>query len=112
MPSSDHETPLADNVIVGRLPVAVLARWEAFLMTTAVGRRYYNERYNEIDAQAEARGEARGKAEALLLVLEIREITVPDQVRERVLACTDTVQLDEWVRRATTADSIADVIRD
>nr|MDT0665483.1 hypothetical protein [Micromonospora sp. DSM 115978] len=67
-------------------------------MTTAVGRRYHNERYNEIDARAEARGEAlgeaRGKAlgeaKAVLLVLESRGVAVPGPVRRRILACSDT----------------------
>jgi hypothetical protein len=107
-------------VTVGRLPAAARARWEAFLVTTTVGKRYYDEMFNEIDARAEARGEALGEArgEALgearsvLLVLESRGIPVPDTIRERVLASVDTAQLDRWLRRAATAATIEDVTRE
>lgn len=71
-----------DDVTVGRLPEAARARWEAFLMTTALGRRYNNERYNEIDARGEARGEAK------------------------------SVLLDLWLRRAANAATIEEVTRD
>jgi hypothetical protein len=97
------------NVTVGRLPAAARARWEAFLVTTAVGKRYYDEMFNEIDARAEALGEARGEARSVLLVLESRGIPVPDAIRERVLASVDTAQLDRWLRRATVAATIEDV---
>jgi hypothetical protein len=101
-----------DDVTVGRLPAAARARWEAFLMTTTLGRRYHTERYNEIDARAEARGEARGEARSVLLVLESRGVPVPGPVRQQILACVDTDQLDLWLRRATTAATIEEVIRD
>ncbi|WP_462188590.1 MULTISPECIES: hypothetical protein [unclassified Frankia] len=105
-----------DDVTVGRLPEAARARWEAFFRTTTLGRRYHNERYNEIDARAEARGEAlgeaRGEARSVLLVLESRGVPVPGAVRERILACVDTDQLDLWLRRAAIAATIDDVTRD
>jgi biotin carboxylase len=100
------------NVTVGQLPAAARARWEAFLVTTTVGKRYYDEMFNEIDASAEARGEARGEARSVLLVLESRGIPVPDAIRERILASVDTAQLDRWLRRATMAATIDDVTRD
>jgi hypothetical protein len=93
-----------DDVTVGRLPESARARWEAFLMTTTVGRRYHSERYNEIDA--------RGEARSVLLVLESRRVPVPDAIRERILACLDTEQLDLWLRRAATATTIDDLIQD
>jgi hypothetical protein len=96
-----------DDVTVGRLPQAARARREAFLMTTAVGRRYHYERYNEIDA----RGEARGEAKAVLLVLDSREVPVPDAVRQQILECVDIDLLDLWLRRAAMADNVDDVIR-
>jgi hypothetical protein len=78
-------------------------------MTTGAGRRYYHERYNEVDAIGEARGRALGRAEALLLLLETRRITVPDRVREQILACPDIDRHDLWLRRAATAGAIDDV---
>jgi len=92
--------------IAGRLPEAALARWEAFLMTTTTGQRYLTARFNEIDAAAEARG----KTEFLLLVLDNRQVPVPDTAREQILTCTDTDQLERWLRRALTATTIDDVL--
>lgn len=56
-----------------------------------------------------ARGEARGEARAVLAILDARDITVPDDARARIAACTDLVQLDTWVRRAVTARTIDDL---
>lgn len=52
-----------------------------------------------------AEGETRGEAKAVLKVLAARGVSVPDDVRERVLACEDTEQLDRWLARASTADT-------
>jgi hypothetical protein len=34
---------------------------------------------------------------------------VPDDARARITGCTDLDQLDAWVRRAATVDSIDDL---
>jgi hypothetical protein len=111
------------NVTVARLPAAARARWEEFLVTTVVGKRYYDDMFNEIDARAEARGEGRGEARGLALgealgearsvltVLEARGVKVPARISEQVLACTDTDQLGVWLRRAITVTSAEDVLR-
>jgi len=75
-------------------------------MTTTTGQRYLTARFNEIDAAAEARG----KTEFLLLVLDNRQVPVPDTAREQILTCTDTDQLERWLRRALTATTIDDVL--
>jgi len=102
-----------DDETVGSLPTDARARWKAFLMTTALGRRYHNEEYNEIDARAEARGEARGgargKAESIIMFLEARGLQVSADVQEKILACTDVEQLHRWLRRASTATTAEDV---
>lgn len=54
-------------------------------------------------------GKAEGKAEMILAVLGARGILVPDQIRVRLVESTDLEQLEEWGRRAATADSIEDV---
>ncbi len=64
------------------------------------------------EARGEARGMAQGEANALLRVLERRSITVPDEARSRILACTSTAQLDAWLDRALTATRIEDVFAD
>jgi hypothetical protein len=47
-----------------------------------------------------------------ITVLEARGVAVPDAVRERVMACTDVDQLGTWLRRAVTADTTDEVVRD
>jgi hypothetical protein len=55
-------------------------------------------------------GRAEGKAAAVLEVLRTRGLDVPDDVRDRVLGCTDLDRLDVHLRRAVTAGSAADVV--
>jgi hypothetical protein len=57
-------------------------------------------------------GRAEGGAAALLVILEARGVPVPDEVRGRITECTDLVQLDNWIRRAATADSMDDLFID
>ena len=96
-------------------PVAARTRWEAF-MTTEVGHEYRSELFRTLAAQnqavGEARGEARGEGRAVLTVLDARGVEVPAAVREQILACTDLGQLDTWLRRAVTATTADDVIRE
>ena len=68
------------------------------------------------DARAEGRMEGRdeGRAEeaarAVLTVLRVRGIAVPDAARERILAQKDPARLECWHERAIVAASIAEVI--
>lgn len=59
--------------------------------------------------EGEALGLARGKADAILRVLAARGVTVPEDLRQQVLSCTDTAQLDAWSDKAATATSIDEV---
>ncbi len=45
----------------------------------------------------------------ILRVLAARGLQPPAAIRERLLACTDTSQLDTWGDRAATANTIEDV---
>ncbi len=68
------------------------------------------------DARNEGRDEGRnegrkeGKAEALLTVLEVRGIAVPDAARERILGQRNMAKLQRWLKRAAVATSLAEVI--
>lgn len=62
--------------------------------------------------QGRAEGEARGEAKMLLRVLAARGFAVTDDVRERVVGCTDTGRLETWADRAVTASSITEVFSD
>ena len=57
-------------------------------------------------AKGRAEGAAQGRAEALLAVLQARGLRVSDEVRARVLGCTDLAKLDAWVRQAVTVTSV------
>jgi hypothetical protein len=62
-------------------------------------------------ARPRAEGKALGRAEAILTLLEIRGVPVPDAVRAEVLACTDLPTLEHWFRRAAKLKSAAAVLR-
>lgn len=98
------------DVVLAGLPGAARRRWEAF-MTTTLGREYRSELLREVATQHEEVGEARGGAWSVVTVLEARGVPVPDGVRELVFACTDHAQLETWLRRATTATTVDDVVR-
>ncbi len=55
-------------------------------------------------------GRTEGVAGALLTVLRVRGITVPDAVRERILAEKDPAVIERWLERAIVAASIAEVL--
>ena len=62
-------------------------------------------------ALGEARGEARGEAKILLRLLEKREFVVSPERRAQVLACTEVEQIESWVDRVLSAQTIEDVLR-
>jgi hypothetical protein len=61
-------------------------------------------------AEGERAGENKGKADALLAVLSARGVTVPEGVRQKILACHDLAMLDRLLIQAATATSPADVL--
>ena len=60
-------------------------------------------------ADGEAQGKAEGKAGAVLQLLSVRGVEVPDETRETILGCTDLAQLDAWFERAVTAATVDDL---
>jgi hypothetical protein len=53
-----------------------------------------------------------GQAEAVLTVLRVRGIDVPDALRERILAQKDLAQLKRWLEKAAVASSIREVLEE
>jgi hypothetical protein len=76
------------------------------LMTTAPFKNSFVDR---LLAEGKAEGKAEGEARLVLRVLSARGLQVSAEIRERVLSCTDTSQLETWAERAATADSIDEV---
>jgi hypothetical protein len=64
----------------------------------------------KIEARGREKGKADGKQEALLAVLTSRELPVSATQEKRIKKCTDLDVLDLWIRRATTASSVKDVL--
>src|SRR5262245_27023377 len=58
---------------------------------------------------AERRG-CEGRAADILLVLRTRGITVPEEIEQRIAACTDPAVLSRWLERAVTAQCAAEVM--
>ncbi len=59
--------------------------------------------------RGEARGRAEGKAEALLAILEERGLTMSPEQRARILESKDVSELDRWLRKAVSAQSVAEL---
>ncbi|MFL4906455.1 hypothetical protein ACJ6WF_25540 [Streptomyces sp. MMS24-I2-30] len=55
-------------------------------------------------AEGKAAAMAEGKAESVLRILEVRGLSVSDDVRERISACTDLARLDDWLDRSGTVE--------
>lgn len=97
------------------LPEGACALLEELVTTTGYryqsdfARRYFSAGKTEGKAEGKAEGKTEGEARTLLMVLEARSIAVPDEVRARIIDCTDVDQLDTWARRAATANKIGDL---
>ena len=55
-------------------------------------------------------GRQEAQAQAILTVLQVRGIDVPDEARRRILAQHDLVRLARWLEKAAVATSLADVL--
>ncbi|WP_345024683.1 hypothetical protein [Actinomadura keratinilytica] len=61
-------------------------------------------------AEGRVEGQAEGEAKSILLILQARGITVPDDIRNRITNCTDLDQLDHWVQRAATINTAEELL--
>lgn len=62
--------------------------------------------------QGREQGRRQERARSILRVLESREVSLPDDARERITACEDDEQLDRWFDRALTATTIEAVLEE
>ena len=81
-------------------------------MTTSAKDEFRTEMLRDSAARGQAIGEAIGEARAILTVLEARGVTVPDEVCELFLNCSNTDQVHTWLVRAITATTVDEVIRE
>ncbi|MGI9000629.1 MAG: hypothetical protein ACR2GH_03075, partial [Pseudonocardia sp.] len=111
------------DLVLAVLPEAAQRYLEGLMATgtyeyrSDFARRYFFEGKAEGRAEGEAAGKDEGKAEgeavgearAVLAVLDARGIDVPPDARARIAECSDLDQLDVWVRRAVTAETVHDL---
>ncbi len=107
----DERARLYADVVMASLGKAVRHALEE--MMASEGYEYQSEFARRYVAKGEAKGEAKGRAEgrasAVLTVLRARNIDVGPEAEQRILGCADLDQLDEWTRRAVTAQSAAEL---
>jgi hypothetical protein len=70
------------------------------------------QREREIGEEYKAKGLAEGEANAILLVLEGRNVTVTDDVRKRITSCTDMDMLARWLGRVASVGNAEDLFAD
>ena len=111
---------LYTDMVLASCPPAVQQCLEELMATQTYeyqsnfARRYYTEgeARGEAKGRSEGRSEGRaeGEAKAVLAILRARGISVPEDIRTRIITCTDLDQLDTWVHRAATATTIHDLL--
>jgi hypothetical protein len=90
------------------LPDSVIASVAPTHMS-AVIPEYEKTFIERIHDQGIAEGEAKGKAEAVLKLLDARNLAPSPDQRNQVKTCSDPAQLDLWFDRAITASTVAEV---
>jgi predicted transposase/invertase (TIGR01784 family) len=121
IPEALRHPPLLDALEGARTARFNREEWDAYI---AAGMAIQNERGALSLARREGRDEGRDEgrkegrkegrveegARAVLTVLRIRGIAVPDAARERILAEKDPARIERWHERAILAASVAEVI--
>jgi hypothetical protein len=105
VPPALSEGPFREALDVARTASFSPAEWEA----------YDRAKMAEQDARgalavAHEEGRAEQGARAVLTVLRVRGITVPEAARERILAQVDPERLERWLEKAAIAASVDDVL--
>ena len=107
-----------NDFVLSMLPVLARVRLEEFMdakdyvYTSDWHRRHIKQGLEQGLEQGLAQGLAQGRAVAVLEFLDARGVKVPEDVGERISTCTDSAQLDAWIRRAATADTVEDLFQD
>jgi hypothetical protein len=89
---------------------ALEAMMKGYEYQSDFAKKYVAQGRSEGRSEGRTEGRAEGTAHALLTVLRVRGIAVPDAVRERILAQKDPERLERWLEKAAVAASVAAVI--
>jgi hypothetical protein len=104
----DERARFYGDLVLNSLNEAAKRALEAMMK----GYQYQSDFAKKYVAQGRAEGEATARARAVLTVLRVRGVAVPDAVRERILAEKDPERLERWHERSILASSVAEVIDD
>jgi hypothetical protein len=74
--------------------------------------KYFSDFAQKYYGEGRVEGKAEGVSEALLAVLAARGLTLSENDRARVAACTDLVTLGRWLTRAARATATTEVFED
>ena len=100
---SDDRAVLYSDLIFAALSEAARAALEDLMAT---GTYVFQ---SDFAKKHQAKGRDEGLAHAIFDVLEARGLAVSDEVRARIVACTDPAQLAVWHRKAVTAATVDQV---
>jgi hypothetical protein len=108
----DDRVLIYSDLIRSSLGEAARKAFEEF-MANSPGYEYQSEFARRHRAEGQAEGQAEGRAEgaarALLVVLEARGLVLSDEQRRRIEASADVAELEDWVRRAATVATAAEL---
>jgi hypothetical protein len=89
---------------------ALEAMMKGYEYQSDFAKKYVAQGRAEGKAKGELKGEASATARAVLTVLRVRGIAVPDAARERILAQNDPARLESWLEKAALAASVDEVL--
>jgi Uma2 family endonuclease len=106
----DPSAYIEDPVLAAPLPIEALIH--AAKTDDAVARALllkHNPVLEAARAQDRVTAKAEGKAEALLVILAARGVSLPPAARARILDERDLERLDRWIARAMTCTTVAEM---
>ncbi|WP_437571609.1 hypothetical protein [Sorangium sp. So ce542] len=103
----EERRALYADVVLSSLNEAARRMLEAMMKS---GYQYQSEFARSYVAHGRQEGSIEAKAQAVLAFLEARELEIPAEVRERVLASTDLAELDRWIRRAAVVGDARELL--
>lgn len=99
------DAAIADPVLSRPLPLAAL--FDQAARDNAVALALLEK--GAFDRVLAERGRLEATRSAILRVLEVRELSVPEAVSREIAACNDLTKLDRWMRRAVKAKTADEV---
>lgn len=100
----DERARMYADFVLARLPRAARNYLEALMQSGTY--EYQSDFARKYVAEGEARGDIARGVRAIFTVLSARGIAVAEGTRQKISQCSDSEQLDIWLQRATTAESV------